>query len=235
MEHFRIESRSHIFEEYDTCPFCHQGMKPVLRDVAEGKDGRPYALSLIVIWRCPLKDCKKDVVTIYTYTVVNGSSAHYQLAEFLNGSPALPVWPEFITKLENGNPEDPLVHEPSKFAEIYRQALTAEFDGLTEIAGMGYRRAFEFLVKDLAISDHPTEKAEIMKLLLAPVIKQYFPADYWPMMERAAWLGNDETHYERKHPDYDIQDLKRIIAFVITDIDRTKQRDAIIKGMPPKK
>jgi hypothetical protein len=83
--------------------------------------------------------------------------------------------------------------------------------------------------------EHPAEKEDIKKLLLVPVIKKYFDPEYLPLMERAAWLGNDETHYERKHPDYDIKDLKTVISYVIADLDNKKKRAAIIAGMQPKK
>lgn len=38
-----------------------------------------------------------------------------------------------------------------KFNEIYKQALAAEVSNLNEIAGLGYRKSLEFLIKDIAI------------------------------------------------------------------------------------
>jgi hypothetical protein len=235
MEMLNIDHRGHLFEEYNVCPCCHIAMKPSIEKYALGEKRSGDYSSITIIWKCPVRSCLQNVVTVYYYNGHRGESPFYVFGEFLNGSPVTPAWPDFLQKLQNGNPDDPAISEPSKFTEIYKQALTAEFKGLNEIAGIGYRRAFEFLIKDFAIAEHPSDKADIMSLQLVPVIKKYFPIEYLPLMERAAWLGNDETHYERKHPDYDIQDLKRIIAFVITDLDGKKQREAIITGISPKK
>lgn len=234
MEHVSLFGSTQGFEEYNFCPFCHFAMKPA-RQAAVGGDLKLSVPGIItIIWTCPVDSCKKEVVTIYRFKETKGGVNHYEFKEFLNGEPQMPAWPQFVHELENGNPDDPVTKEPSKFVEIYRQALTAEFKGLNEIAGIGFRRAFEFLIKDFAIMEHPNEKAEIMTLLLVPVIKKFYPPDYLPIMERAAWLGNDETHYERKHPSYNLSDLKRVITYVITDLDGKKQREALINGMPKK-
>ena len=38
-------------------------------------------------------------------------------------------------------------------------------------------------------------------------------------MRAATWLGNDETHYLRKHPDYTLKELKAFADAFITFID----------------
>lgn len=43
------------------------------------------------------------------------------------------------------------------FVKIYHQAEQAENTGLSDICGLGYRKALEFLVKDYAIAFNPTE------------------------------------------------------------------------------
>ena len=48
-----------------------------------------------------------------------------------------------------------------KFVEIYNQAEKAEQWGLSEICGMGYRKALEFLVKDFAILMSPESEETI--------------------------------------------------------------------------
>ena len=235
MKQITADHRGHIFDEYDICPCCHKGVQPEMIAHAMGEKIDNHYDTLTVIWKCPIKTCKKNVVALYAFASNAQSHSNYKFVEFLNGSPALPIWPDFLQHMENGNPDDPAISESSKFTDIYRQALTAEFKGLNEIAGIGYRRAFEFLVKDFAIMEHPTEKENIMNMLLVSVVKKYFPPEYLPLMERAAWLGNDETHYERKHPDFDLQDLKRVMSYVITDLDGKKQREKIVKTLQPKK
>lgn len=39
------------------------------------------------------------------------------------------------------------------------------------------------------------------------------------LAERVAWLGNDHAHYISKHPDKDLNDLKKILEMVIKWID----------------
>lgn len=102
----------------------------------------------------------------------------------------------------------------SKFVEIYQQSERAENDGLTEICGMGYRKALEYLVKDFAIHTHPDQRHEIEspKLTLGQCIDKYIDSQKIKTMAKASsWIGNDETHYTRKHEDYDVQDLKCFI------------------------
>ncbi|MDP1457937.1 hypothetical protein Q8G37_15935 [Bacillus wiedmannii] len=56
------------------------------------------------------------------------------------------------------------------FVNFYNQALTAEQMGLTDIAGPGYRKALEFLVKDFAKKNYPNNEDEIEKAPLAQCI-----------------------------------------------------------------
>jgi len=49
------------------------------------------------------------------------------------------------------------------FTIIYNQAFTAEINRLTEICGLGYRKAFEFLIKDYLIKKNPKEEHQKIK------------------------------------------------------------------------
>ena len=39
------------------------------------------------------------------------------------------------------------------------------------------------------------------------------------LAKASAWLGNDETHYTRKHQNYNVQDLKRFIKATVAYIE----------------
>ena len=39
------------------------------------------------------------------------------------------------------------------------------------------------------------------------------------LAKASAWLGNDETHYIKRHPDYSIEHLKLFIDSVVSFID----------------
>ena len=106
------------------------------------------------------------------------------------------------------------------FCQIYNQAYAAQQNSLDSISGMGYRKALEFLVKDYAISNTPAEETRIVKLPLAKCINQYIENDRIRKLALAsAWLGNDETHYERKNSQYSVGDLIAFIDAMVSFID----------------
>lgn len=106
------------------------------------------------------------------------------------------------------------------FVKIYHQAEQAENTGLSDTCGLGYRKALEFLVKDYAIAFNPTETESIKSLMLSPCINKYIDNPKIKALATAStWLGNDETHYVRKHEDYNIEHLKVFISSVAAFIE----------------
>jgi len=102
------------------------------------------------------------------------------------------------------------------FVRLVAQAEAAEFYELNDIAGPACRKALEFLVKDYAISKHPTAKETIKSKALADVIGTYITDPrIKEMAKRAAWLGNDETHYVRAQPNFNLEDMKYLIGLTI--------------------
>ena len=107
-----------------------------------------------------------------------------------------------------------------RFIEIYKQASIAESENLAEICGMGYRKALEFLIKDYAILKNPDLKSTIKSLPLSKVINTYVESSHIKTLALAsAWIGNDETHYVRKHEDYGTEELKAFINATVSFID----------------
>lgn len=92
------------------------------------------------------------------------------------------------------------------------QSSSAEHYQLDQIAGVGYRKALEYLIKDYAIHKSPNDKERIKSLFLGNVINEFVDdKNVQECAKRAAWLGNDETHYVRKWEEKDINDLKTLI------------------------
>lgn len=107
-----------------------------------------------------------------------------------------------------------------KFVEIYHQSEKAENGGLTELCGMGYRKSLEFLIKDYAIAFHPDKETDIVKSQLSPCINEYIDNKRIKSLATAsAWIGNDETHYTRKHEDYNVEHLKLFVSSAVSYID----------------
>ena len=85
---------------------------------------------------------------------------------------------------------------------------------------MGYRKALEFLIKDYAISLKSNESDKISKMTLSQVIDEFIDNKKIKTLARAsAWIGNDETHYQRKHENYDVNHLKSFIQATVSTID----------------
>jgi len=152
---------------------------------------------------CPRHEC--HALFIVTY-LISGNGSAYEFDGCLSPSPKQTRF-------------DPLVLEVSKrFADVYNQAEAAEAHGLTEVAGMAYRKALEVLVKDFAIKEHPSDVDEIKKKLLMPCIKLYMPKEIQSAAELATWLGNDESHYERRWEGMDVRNLKELLQIVVERI-----------------
>jgi hypothetical protein len=119
------------------------------------------------------------------------------------------------------------------FVTVYGQASWAEQNGNTEIAGVGYRKALEFLIKDYLIRKYPDKENTIKRTLLGTCIRTY--ADdtrIKTVAERAVWLGNDETHYERLWEGKDISDLKRLINLTVNWIVMEIETETALSEMP---
>jgi len=120
------------------------------------------------------------------------------------------------------------------FITIYNQAYKAEMNGLSEICGLGYRKAFEFLIKDYLIKKIPKqEHQEIKSLMIAKCIDKYVANDEIKLLShRVLWLGNDHAHYIRKWKGKTLDDLKRLIDLTIQWIKIKDELDKVHKSMP---
>lgn len=120
------------------------------------------------------------------------------------------------------------------FVAIYKQAVESKERGLLQIAGPGYRKAFEFLIKDYAKSiATPSEHPKIEKSFAGDVVKNFVPdTRIQAVAKRAFWLGNDETHYLRKWIDHDINDLVNLIKLTIHWIEIEIESKSYVDDMP---
>ncbi|MFD1899224.1 DUF4145 domain-containing protein [Enterococcus termitis] len=186
------------FDLPNKCPHCGETIFPrAYKGVSEqsyGEDKKTVAISA----QCSNDSCKKYFIAAYNY------NSYTEISEYIPYSYRPPIKVELPENIEKVSPN---------FVEIYSQATTAESEKLNQIAGVGYRKALEFLVKDYAIRYNPDETEKIKTMLLGPVIKQYL-SDFKKLQTlatAATWIGNDETHYVRRHEDKDIKSMKRFI------------------------
>jgi len=205
------------------CPSCRKHIEAKFFGASLHSDNfRPLYVAFI----CPVELCRAIFVATYRVSCAPASSSY--TAQLTSTAPIVfsreVEFPKAVTQVS------------PTFLEIYNQALRAEDNGLLQVAGPGFRKAFEFLVKDYVLNKcmgDEENKATILKTFLGPCIEKYVDdARIKAVAKRAAWLGNDETHYYRKWDDKDLQDLKNLISMTVNWIDLVTTSEQYIEGMP---
>lgn len=74
-------------------------------------------------------------------------------------------------------------------------------------------------MKDYCCSVDPEHTEDICKEFLGKSLTRIQETRIQTLAKSAVWLGNDETHYVRKHEDRDITDMKRFIAAMVHFLD----------------
>lgn len=190
----------------DTCNHCNHSMMAELITINLVGDPDERGTILELVYRCTRNTCSKLFISSYQRTCSQGKK---MIKEF-NFQSSIPI--------SASKPEVPseVVSISPSFNEIYLQAHLAENYGLSEVAGVGYRKALEFLIKDYCIYKNDEKKENIKALQLAKVIGQYVEdVNIKACAKRAVWLGNDETHYIKKWENKDISDLKVLIKLTV--------------------
>lgn len=194
-----------------TCPHCGRTVAP--QHVGQSSSSENSTIvdqgRFSVIFRCAYEDCQK-------YFVIEYINERYEFATTINYF--------YRPKIKVNLPENIEKISPD-FVKIYTQSAIAEKELLDQIAGVGYRKAAEFLIKDYAISKNPSDEGKIKAIMLGQVIATYlndFPK-IQALAKSVAWIGNDETHYVRRHDGKDIEDLKKFVLsaaqFIAADYD----------------
>lgn len=185
------------------CPICKTSIVPV-ELYAKSYVSNESVMLLAVLFMCPA--CYDSFICQYGgYNKKTSNSFEY--CKRLYCEPNRFKGKQFDEKIANIS---------ESFIKIYNQALAAETTGLYEIAGMGYRKALEFLIKDYLIAENPDDKETIGKMDLGNCIANKIPDDNLKAVaSRCAWIGNDESHYYRKHIDLGVDDLKDFLDAVI--------------------
>ena len=191
----------YALDEPRECPLCHYAIKTTrLSAHLIDNDGRRYIAAIYLCHHCfqsfmSFSECSDSYVKVHNDQAMDSNLLY--------------VGPRCYEKKQF----DPLINDLSpEFSVIYNQALEAETAGLDRIAGIGYRKAIEFLVKDFCIHLHPEAEEQIKEKMLGRCIQDYVDdARIKTLAEKAVWIGNDETHYIRKNQGRDITDMKRFI------------------------
>ena len=216
-ENFEIETKQKYaqltLEEVGVCPYCGIATSPTFIDgycIMDNDDGiAPVAYILLY---CP--SCHKIYVAKY---YIQGCLEYGRL-----GLPFHKVYHTctYPTNEKKKEFSDEIKELSPKFVETYNQAHCAEGNESTRgLAGLGYRKAIEFLVKDYLIKINPGQEEDIIKKPLGKCIDQLHE-DLQELAKAATWLGNDEAHYFKKHKEYGIEDMKIFIDSLLAEINR---------------
>lgn len=202
----------------DECSYCHHAIK------AEVISTTLMAAHNVIdmVFACPRYACKRVSIAVFKRETINAieKGKGFQL-RFLH--PSNPVDPEFSEHVAKVSPQ---------YVEIFKQASKAEALGLGEIAGVGYRKALEFLVKDYCITKNPDKEEEIKAKFLGRVIDNHVDnVNIKQCAKRAVWLGNDETHYVRVWVEKDIKDLKLLIQLTVGWIEQEILTEILLNDM----
>lgn len=188
------------FTTVDTCPACKAKISPAYIASSLNDD---FSASVFDFCR----SCNSAFVTKYKIRLDMNSSTRYTSEKIIYSEPNRFAVQKFDDKIAGLSPQ---------FVKIYNQALAAEVSQLDEIAGLGYRKALEFLVKDFAIHKNPNSAEDIKARPLVQCIKNYIDnTSIVTLAERSAWIGNDEAHYIRKQEDRDVKDMKSFIQAIV--------------------
>lgn len=223
--YFMNENDSRIIElkAPTVCPWCKTGFSGLAVSAAcESYPDAPVG----VIHLCPA--CSRMFFATYYLTELHNG---FKVEDIYFPREVLPheqfQSTQFSERIQKVSPQ---------FAVIYNQAAQAENEGLTEICGLGYRRAVEFLVKDFVISKKPEVTEHVLNMPLVQCIKEYIENENVKhVAARVVWLGNDHAHYVPKHTDKDLSDLKALVSLTVKWIDMELETEEFMISVQPKK
>lgn len=201
------------YDEVSVCPSCHHALKPtVLSAFFSETDGlfmgqTTTRLSLT----CFCQRCRKVFLCIYENGVpTRNYESEYEFRNLISVSP-------MTANIDTFSPEISMLSP--LFIETYSQAVLAEADNLIQVCGPGYRKSLEFLVKDYLCWKYPSDAEKIKGEFLGAALKRVEDNRIKTLAERAVWIGNDETHYVKKHEALDIDIMKKFIKAILTYIE----------------
>ena len=197
--------------ELDECPICHHALKPTILNskyVMDSTDKGTTLCNLYAMFLCP--KCRKVFLGRFRQAI---EPAYRRTADFMHEYELFPMTPSRESFSED------ILGLSLTFVETYGQAQQAEAEGLSQICGIGYRKALEYLVKDYLCHKFPADEEAIKAEALGQSLRRIEDGRIQTLAQRATWIGNDETHYVRKHEDLDVKTMKTFIQAMIHFID----------------
>jgi hypothetical protein len=206
-----VQNHGYSVDVPDACPLCHRHSEVTLITA----DAVEQNLGVQVVFRCAYQGCRAFFICSYA---ARPSSVLVAVRPI---KPQVTQFPETLAKLS------------PMFVSIFVEAEEATQLALTQIAGPGYRKAFEFLIKDYAKSLAPGKASEIEGKFSGAVVNEFISdVRIQAVAKRSLWLGNDETHYLRKWTDHDVADLVTLIKLTANWIEIEHLSKSYVQQMP---
>ncbi|MGM0124704.1 hypothetical protein IGI37_002098 [Enterococcus sp. AZ194] len=170
----------------------------------------------ICIFAC--KFCGSNTIHLMEVTDKNKDSFDSEKDYYLKSIETIP-----FNTTNSAEISDSIKKMSPDFHNIYNEANQAEEQKLKSIAGMAYRKAVEFLITDYLLSypvegvseewlkDYKTSLSNKINVLPNETIKN--------LSKAISFIGNDETHYTRRHPEHDIESIKMFLKALLSHID----------------
>lgn len=188
------------------CIHCGDIMTPNVITTSSVLD--PQTPIFAVLSRCSC--CGQFIANAY-YTTDKHERCYARTGDLVFQTDRVPY--SYSVKVDYDMPDEIESISPS-FKVIYQQSQMAEAYKMDQIAGVGYRKAIEFLVKDYLINFKQQDQEFISKLFLGKAIEQIDHDQIKTLAKAATWIGNDETHYTRRWEDKNISDMKQFIRAI---------------------
>lgn len=201
-----IDNMQITFDFPNKCMFCNKvneiPFNIVTKQLVNRNTGRLDSKNAYIVTKC--SDCENLSFHYYYFDIhqnkFRNSDSYHAVRKKYPPTPRSNF--EFPWQIEKISP---------RFVEIFYQSDIAERRNLNELAGMGYRKSLEILLKDYLMIKKPDLKQNIPKMTVQkaigfidiPQLKSLFLAGFK--------IGNDETHYLRKYEEWDIDNLKDFI------------------------
>lgn len=191
------------FEVPQQCPHCNRSVSPKYVAITNLEYSNTHKVDFLLL-ECPDLNCGKQFITTHLRELSNNSTTFYS------------CYPSSIARQFHE-----LIHELSpRFVNVYNQAYAAEQLNLEDVAGAGYRKALEILIKDFAIKDLNLPQEEVVKKSLANCIKEYLPVrDAQISADVVRVIGNDYVHYDAKYEDVDLSTLNWYLDYFIATVE----------------
>ena len=198
----------------ENCPHCKKSVAPHVRysNYIWNEDYNSQGIEIVL--ECPREKCNKIYIANVVYQVFGEGDKKYLIDHII-----------YPTKYEIFEDKEIEKFSPM-FIKMYNQTLKADEMNLSEIVGLGYRRATEFLVKDYI--KNLIKVGEINEITIEDVEKSYRTSNLIQKYIRDARikdvakkffdLSNDYAHYEKIYTHRDINDLKVLIKLLMYEI-----------------